>query len=506
MSAWRDVTGGSVLCVKSPMGTGKSSVVERALKMFNNVLIVTPRVSLAQQLYKDFKKHELQIYSHLEPEHKHLVCQFDSLKYVDLQKYQCVIFDEIMTLTNHIIGTCAVDGFADNFAKFCSIMASNRKLLLLDAMLIRGILDIVDPKKVKKLFWVENKWRDETPINIHSDANSFWGALFNCVEECISISCASTKVQKSLFNFFSKNGKAVRSISSEMTPEEINKAITDYNAGLYEVLIYSPTLSVGVNITRSTERHFHYDPGTAIDAVQSAQMIKRVRHAKIVDVYTKETPNHFKTDINDIKEQIRGSDLSAYISYNENGDRELNGLGNFYAYITRIYNIIGNEHIETINTLLQANYMYIYHVSSKSFINYASFFLDGVSKAVVDTAYESKKALGERYELALSKLDEKEVKPFLNFFRHKRCLESPAYLEETLADMSPSEVIEFNGSLETFKVLLKRHEAGKDLSTKSKQVTVEKHGIYGVETSWKWFKRIVRFKPKFVNLYDEIVN
>ena len=55
----------------------------------------------------------------------------------------------------------------------------------------------------------------------------------------------------------------------------------------FQVVIYSPTLTVGVSNLNNVVHHFHYDSGNSCDVISSIQMIKRSRYAKYIHLYLK---------------------------------------------------------------------------------------------------------------------------------------------------------------------------------------------------------------------------
>ena len=57
----------------------------------------------------------------------------------------------------------------------------------------------------------------------------------------------------------------------------------------WDVLIYSPTLTVGVSNMNNNYYHFHYDSSISTDVISSLQMIKRTRKAKEIHMFIKST-------------------------------------------------------------------------------------------------------------------------------------------------------------------------------------------------------------------------
>ena len=55
----------------------------------------------------------------------------------------------------------------------------------------------------------------------------------------------------------------------------------------FDVLLYSPTLTVGVSNLNNVKDHFHYDSSMSSDVISSLQMIKRSRKAQRIHLLIK---------------------------------------------------------------------------------------------------------------------------------------------------------------------------------------------------------------------------
>lgn len=134
----------TAMYIKSPMGSAKSSaikeIIDLCLQKEQKILIITPRISVAQDYYKKYKNIEdnflnkkVELYLDNPKRFDVLICQYDSIfKYV-MFDFDLVIFDEFESII-----TYSIDPMTNNFKNFeflYKIINSKINLLVADAFL-----------------------------------------------------------------------------------------------------------------------------------------------------------------------------------------------------------------------------------------------------------------------------------------------------------------------------------------------------------------------------------
>lgn len=266
-----------VLFLRSPMGTGKTKI----LKNINtrNCVLITPRIQLAKEiadaagwkLYKDGKIDKNENY----------VIQFDQLFKIPELDFNCVVFDEFMTLQDHFLGT---HRNALTISMFTKLLKCPR-VMCLDAFLFENVSDFFPTQKI---WFCDNDFRDPTNINIHNSLESFINEI--CFQSFPSaVSCVSVKFQNELEQILkSATHKTIKTVSAETSVKEREKTLDEFNEGNLDILLYTPAFGVGINILKPC-KHFHFDGGNAVSIIQSIQMTKRTRLAPSIDVFVKKT-------------------------------------------------------------------------------------------------------------------------------------------------------------------------------------------------------------------------
>ena len=155
--------------IKSPMGTGKSTVIKRiiqeGLQNDMRILIITNRISVAE----DFKqKYNIKIYNKDEYSiGDSLICQFDSLWKYNIKNFDLVILDEFISLLFHARNT--INNSQINLAKFFA--SFNLKLVIADAFLTGYENKLLN--KNSNMFFLNNVYRDETKLYEYNNFNYF---------------------------------------------------------------------------------------------------------------------------------------------------------------------------------------------------------------------------------------------------------------------------------------------------------------------------------------------
>lgn len=358
-----------ILKIKSAMGTAKSAGIELCINKAHEknlkVILISNRVSVA----KDFtQKYNMMWYKDPDAwkQNQSLVVQFDSLHRFDIEKFDIVILDEYISLLFHHKGNLTNNANI-NIVKF-KIFMEKKKVLIADAFLT-GFEDIFFPNRTIRM--IDNNYRDNIKLFEHKNKNNFTSKIITeslqlkGTDKKISCSFTSNNIMKAVNHELKTKGIKVIMLNAE-TPEYTRDIIytrfEEFHHSAYDVILYSPTLTVGVSNLNDIDVHFHYDSGMSTDVVSSLQMIKRSRNLKEIHYFLEERQFYYDTDtrsINSIAEtninnfyNNKDTTLLIDIDYNT-GKLKLTPLAKYVNKIEAFYNITKNNHANAFKVLLE---------------------------------------------------------------------------------------------------------------------------------------------------------
>ena len=383
----------TAMYIKSPMGSAKSSaikeIIDLCLQKEQKILIITPRISVAQDYYKKYKNIEdnflnkkVELYLDNPKRFDVLICQYDSIfKYV-MFDFDLVIFDEFESII-----TYSIDPMTNNFKNFeflYKIINSKINLLVADAFLTGFEKKLI---KRKTEIIIENDYRDTCNIISLKTKEIFLGSLLSVARKIreqnlkISISVTSTMYLKTLEDRLKTAGLRVYTLSGE-NPKETNELIysimQEEEQDYWDVLIYSPVLTVGVSNMNRVDFHFHFDTSKSTDTISSLQMIKRSRKASHIFYYIEERKSYKPVLFDKIKEQDIEADIKYpffYEIYEMNSFMELKlkKIGEFHIKIRQLINIFNMSRTEIFKYLLDYQFNVVSSNVSNDFIDYVKY-------------------------------------------------------------------------------------------------------------------------------------
>ena len=349
--------------IRSPMGTGKSTIInhiiEEAHEQDMRILIITNRISVA----KDFgKKYDIKVYNQDKYEiGDSLICQFDSLWKYNVKLFDIVIMDEFISLMGHSRNNLSNAGM--NIAKFFGTF--NKKLVIADAFLT-GFENFLLSDKTANVHMVDNTYRDPTSLYSYDDYNYFVNSLvYHADKHKITVSATSLSFINSLQALLVKRGKKVVALTAD-TPDSTKELIyglfEEENHDKWDVLIFSPTLTVGVSNLNDVPYHFHFDGSRSTDVISSIQMIKRTRRTKEIHIHVKEHIKYLKTSYNDIRDDYmvnmgKLTDQNYLFAVDDYGETKLSEIGKKAIKIDTFKNILEFNHKEGMLWLLKYHFM-----------------------------------------------------------------------------------------------------------------------------------------------------
>lgn len=388
------------LTLRAPMGSGKTTFIDRiieyALEQDFKIAIITNRITLAEDYKRKYKKflyykdytdaikaknaHKNNNDSNNKPKivrskGKSLICQYDSFSYFDLDDYDLIILDEFMSLLMHT--RTALNSKTDNLIKFYT--ALNKKVVVADAFLSKYIVDNMFTKPLNVVSYTKN----DTELYSCNDSNTFYTLIKNALDsnKKITVSTTSIKVVHVVEEMCKKLNKKIVVFNKEIdsvSKDIIYDKIRSKEALDCDVFIYTPVLTVGVNILNDVDVHFHYDSASSTDVISSLQMLGRARFAKKIIYYVMNKKYNacinydlLKTTVeknssehtNDLKsrnaEYKRGSVKNLLYNFQpstNNGKQELNHIGKACLKVDVFNNMTLCDYKKSFEILLSFNF------------------------------------------------------------------------------------------------------------------------------------------------------
>jgi hypothetical protein len=342
-----------ILKVQSPMGTAKSNIISEVLKQASEnglrVLFITNRISLADDITNKYQgiKHYLgtELENNDYQEGDSLVVQLDSLYKFSTKFFDLVILDEFSTTLQKMIDL--EHHKKKIITQFFSLR--KKKIVVLDAIIFDEILELFHPKDK----WIEiiNSYKDNLDLNIYQNKDLFIKNLIRDAEKHpLTFSCGSNRILDVTKKILDEKGISNIIIRSCTSKEHKKMIYNSFNSSTpkWQVVMYSPTLTVGVSNINNVKIHYHYDSGSSMDVLSSLQMIKRTRNAEVINCYLQERIKYQPTDLYRIQ-----NELSEYQTQDDDGDTiGISDIGVKFSKVKRIFNTLENLHKESFMRLL----------------------------------------------------------------------------------------------------------------------------------------------------------
>lgn len=294
-----------VVCIKSATGTGKTtilqSIVDRTLARKPTAVItalsvrrsfannVAPRIGLTSYLglgHRDL----------IQTEDK-LMIQLDSLLKADKAKEtrerDLLILDEFTALCAHFLAGTLRSKHRAVWDKFRCLLARSKKVVILCADLDKkglNLLDDVLPNR-DRMQIVNRYTHTDTKVVFYRDKTLFEQLLQDKLNEGANVALASTskryvRTQKAFFSQMIGD-HMIKDLTADATDQEKTDICEDPTIlQNYQLFMYTPTLTVGVDINFDHFDHqFAYiRPGT-LCARDFMQQMARVRTLKSKTIY-----------------------------------------------------------------------------------------------------------------------------------------------------------------------------------------------------------------------------
>lgn len=367
-----------VLCIKGAMGTGKSNIIE----YFNKprTLFISVRRSLSNDIQEKYKcKHYLtDLYTKDKTSYRNgdsLVVQVDSLHRINIKNFDTVIIDEFESMCvytqNNMIES---DNYISNM-RILNEIFQKKKIIIADAFLNNFTRDLYF--KNRKVISIENEYKDELQVFNYKHSHTFISILEKVIydrdkDEIVTCSFGTKDEMLALKQMLEEKNIRVIAVSADITDEAKKLANSLFKLDevkQYDVIMFTPTITVGISIMNKVKHHFHFDKGKSVDVISSIQMTKRSRSAEYVHVYTEGRNTTYKTtDVNFLNEETlnkinRISNLdNIMFNYDSN---DISSIGKFINCFVAHKNFYSGNHKIAFDFLITAQFKNIIDVNEK---------------------------------------------------------------------------------------------------------------------------------------------
>jgi hypothetical protein len=294
--------------VKSPMGTGKTTMIEKILQYddsIKKVLWITHRQSLTKQIYGKFKVFDFKNYMDNDGSLRDLdrvIVQVDSIERI------LSIDDSDNTCKFNIYDLIFIDEIEGNLYHYCSPFLNKpnrnarslfnfmilcvqhaKKLLVIDADI--GMRSKIFVDYLDKSIFINNNYKPiQKTFIVTNNRTKYLNALFNDIKEGKNICIIS--MSSSILNKFEKKIKKENVeyiMHTSSTDDKLKNELEDVNSfwSKFQVVLYSPTIESGVDFNMK-----HFDKiycviksGNMTCSQRSfLQMVGRIRHVECTDI------------------------------------------------------------------------------------------------------------------------------------------------------------------------------------------------------------------------------
>lgn len=277
------------VAIRSPKGTGKTSLMREWLSAKGSVIAVTMRVALAKKNAIDYDLHNYQsLTTDLDKAHR-VAIQVDSLARLSSQglhrfKGGTVVIDEASQFLRHLTGDTLKNKRLEILVILRSLVAIADKVILMDADLtqqdINHFQKLLD-KQQPSLTIIDNivKANNRTYVEYSSKDQVIHQLVAGYDAGKKVFGCADTLQEaKTMASALRTQGASVLLVTSETTSEAEVIGFLE-NPGLiagYDALVCSPSLGTGFDVNLV---HFDscYLSGSFLSATELHQMTARVR-------------------------------------------------------------------------------------------------------------------------------------------------------------------------------------------------------------------------------------
>jgi len=310
--------------IKSPMGTGKTELIARYISdnKVKRILWISTRQSYANNVFKRLK--DLKFVNYLDDKlnfHKEdkIIVQLESLHKLEKEPFKMfdlVVLDEIESILYHFSSETMLSQSEGTFNLLYAICSNKKtKVIAMDADYNSRGNDFI--KQLGKYEIIINNYKNvNKTINLTDDLNYFINDIKTSVnnKEKICIIGLSTKLLYQIAEIFDEM-KVKYILHTRDSDDNLKKKLVNVNElwGDYQVVMFSPTISVGVD---HTDKYFDKVYSIIVSNCASSrtylQMLGRIRNMKNDSILT-----YYQNTMNKSINQIlyNYEDMEEYFKY-----------------------------------------------------------------------------------------------------------------------------------------------------------------------------------------------
>lgn len=337
------------LYVKAMMKMGKTKTL---LKYLSDYFPATNQpiirfVSFRQTFSHNIKQHfkDFTLYSDVKGmlTDAKLIIQVESMHRLAItlgdQPPDLLILDESESIIEQF-DSGLLKNFSDCFAKFTYLVKYSKHVVCMDANLSQRTINVIQHLRqlsIKDIttaevlpgLLVQNTYKNamDDTCYLTKDKSKWLGLLFACIEDDrVAIAISSLTDAKSIASAIMERfpNKKVGCYSSETTQKIKNEHFGDVHSywSLYDVLIYTPTVSAGVSFElKHFNKMFGYFTDQSCPVETCTQMMGRIRNVsdKTYIIYITTKSSVWPCNINTIRQQIINHRERLHATYDEMG-------------------------------------------------------------------------------------------------------------------------------------------------------------------------------------------
>ena len=480
----------SQIFIKANIGSGKTTQLLNYIKDKNDVIYVTPRVTLADEFYDKLKNDGYQHYQDVKDFSKtnKLIIQIDSLFKTEFP-YKIAVFDEIETTLSYLVDNNIMKNKSDVIFYLKNLLQHCNQLIFLDANLTEETMNLIKQITNKDTYIQKCQYKSfkDKPVKliIGSKAKDVKETLFKEVIQDIkdgkkiNIPLNSKKFMKELESSLKTHSSKLKVI--KVSSEDKISTIEEFKEN--DVSIYTGALLCGNNFDyKHFDKTIAYFSNAHSSAKLISQQLLRVRQFDEMVIYFHEN--------NLIKKRISEKELLETWKNNRN-EREQRGIKYDLSY-----------------NVFEENW---YFNLSKHFIleliNSSSTMIDDLVNILLNHGFnitcDQLKETNEECEIELKNYKLKE--DYLKIINAKNINKEDLLKRDTLKEEKDKYYIEYNLNInlkdyneEEAINLIKKYE-GKYLKHKNYSILMK----YGVEKTKEIKKKLEEIK--FNNISKALV-
>lgn len=372
----------SVLMVKGVMGSGKSNIVEAFNVNNKRILYITMRKTLSYDMLEKYKvKHYLEHIGNVENRFRQgdsLIVQVDSIHKINPLHFDSIVIDEFESLCLYTQSNMiASPNYIKNMKILFELFDSKKRFIVMDTFLNEFSINLYFQNKTKVL--VHNTHKDESTVYSYAVKETFINVLEHKAKtkdstEVLTCSFGTLAELEATKKLLEMHSLRVVIMSSD-TPDEVKKLMQELFKDAevnYDIVLYSPTITVGISILNNVKHHFHFDSGKSIDPISSIQMLKRSRKASNIHIYIggdSISQKSFDPEVLNERTRLKLAkwdiDQTSVIFYNSDTN-DISELGKFVNKFVAHKNFYSNNHQETCMYMLGVQFTKIIEINDET--------------------------------------------------------------------------------------------------------------------------------------------